>query len=103
MHTHVLACTLRMGTHTCTRRSKHELQNIMIVLSGSSKVDKLNVPEVGSRWVNVTWQKPKQPNGIMSGYVLVALVTSTRECASLLKFECSDCKEAMDPEQVRTV
>ena len=66
-------------------------------------MDQLSVPQVGSRWANVTWQTPRQSNGVMTGYVLVALVASTKECASAVMFNCTDCNVTMVMEQVRTL
>ncbi|KAK7088976.1 hypothetical protein V1264_024721 [Littorina saxatilis] len=63
--------------------------------NSSGKVDSLSVRDTGSRWVEASWQKPLRPNGAMTGYVVVALVSSTQQCASAITFRCGDCTNSM--------
>ena len=64
-------------------------------------MDQLTVSTPGeSRWTEVSWQRPLQSKGQMTGYVLVALAPPSQKCVSAVKWVCTDCNANMSAEQV---
>ena len=55
----------------------------------------------GSRWAEVSWERPQDPKGQMTGYVLVALMMPSQKCVSAVKWVCSDCNISVLAEQVQ--
>ncbi|XP_070189092.1 phosphatidylinositol phosphatase PTPRQ-like isoform X2 [Littorina saxatilis] len=71
-------------------------EEFRVKANSSGKVDNLKVEDAkGSRWLDVSWQKPTNPNGKMTGYLLVAQVSPTGSCASAISVQCTDCSEGM--------